>query len=547
MKLRLATRGSALAWTQSGLVADSLRALGHEVELVRITTHGDVSTAPLASLGGAGVFVGAVRAAVLAGEAELAVHSFKDLPTAAADGLCLGAVPPREDPADALCSRSGSPLADLPDGALVGTGSPRRAAQLLARRPDLRIVDIRGNVETRLARIEQDLDAVVLAAAGLRRLGLAARISETFDPDDFLPAPAQGALAVECRSDAPAALLDALLELDDPATRMAALAEREVLAGLQAGCAAPVAAHALVVDGRLTLAATVVSLDGSRRLTERAVGEPNGAAAIRLGATVSERLLAAGAGELVDLAASKPRPLAGRRILVPERLPVGTADALAAAGAEVVVAAFTKLAPLPVDALVASLTESWDWLVVTSANTVRILAGQGVDLTARLAGVKVAAVGPGTASALIAAGIRPELVAHPGGGAALAAAFPSGSGRVLLPGAETSSVEPCAGLAAKGWTVRSVAVYRTVPAELPAEVVEEWPRFDAFIVTAGSVARAAMAACGRPAPSVIAIGEPAAAAARAAGLEIVAVASAPTSDALATAVHDAITGAPSRL
>ncbi len=274
MKLRLATRGSVLAWTQSGHVADALRARGHEVELVRITTKGDVSDAPLASLGGAGVFVGAVRAAVLAGDCDLAVHSFKDLPTAAAPGLQLGAVPPREDPADALCARDGLTLAGLPEGARVGTGSPRRAAQLLAARPDLAIIEIRGNVETRLRRAGEDLDAVVLAAAGLRRLGLAGRITELFDVSTFLPAPAQGALAVECRSDAPAELLAALSDLDDPATRLAALAERAVLARLEAGCAAPVAAHARMVAGRLRLTATVVALDGSRRVSEQASGEP---------------------------------------------------------------------------------------------------------------------------------------------------------------------------------------------------------------------------------------------------------------------------------
>ncbi|NLI85116.1 MAG: hydroxymethylbilane synthase [Propionibacterium sp.] len=252
MKLRLATRGSKLAWAQSGMVADLLRMHGHEVELVRVTTHGDVTTAPLASLGGSGVFVGAVRAAVLAGEADLAVHSFKDLPTEPNADFMLAAVPEREDLADALCARDGLSLAGLPAGARVGTGSPRRAAQLLLRRPDLEPVAIRGNVETRLSRVGADLDAVLLAAAGLRRLGLAAAITERLDPSWFLPAPAQGALALECRADASPELRAALAEVDDPASRAAALAERAVLLRLQAGCAAPVAAHAVVADGRST-------------------------------------------------------------------------------------------------------------------------------------------------------------------------------------------------------------------------------------------------------------------------------------------------------
>lgn len=541
MKLRLATRGSALAWTQSGHVADALRARGHEVELVRITTKGDVSDAPLASLGGAGVFVGAVRAAVLSGDCDLAVHSFKDLPTVAAPGLQLGAVPPREDPADALCCRDGLTLADLPEGAKVGTGSPRRAAQLLGLRPDLTVVEIRGNVETRLRRTTEDLDAVVLAAAGLRRLGLADRITELFDVATFLPAPAQGALAVECREDAPAALLEALSDLDDPATRLAALAERAVLARLEAGCAAPVAAHAQVVDGRLRLTATVVALDGSRRISEQASGEPAGAAAEALGELVADRLLAAGAATLAELGAAKPLPLTGRRILLPERCPAGTADVLATAGAAVVQSTFTTQRALPTTELEAALAEGCNWLVVTSANTVTVLGEQGFDLAAHLpARALVAAVGTATASALSHAGITVDLVADPAGGAALASAFPAGSGRVLLPGAEESSPEPAAGLTAKGWAVRRVPVYRTVVAPQPSDVVSEWPRFDAFVVTAGSVARAAVEAGGLPGPKVVAIGEAAAAAARAAGLDVVAVADRPDAGGIAGAVIAAL-------
>lgn len=539
MNLRLATRGSSLAWTQSGLVADSLRALGHQVELVRITTAGDVSDAPLASLGGAGVFVGAVRSAVLTGDCDLAVHSFKDLPTAPAPGLLLGAVPRREDPADALCARDGLRLAALPPRALVGTGSPRRAAQLLALRPDLTIVEIRGNVETRLKRAGADLDAVVLAAAGLRRLGLADRITELFEVESFLPAPAQGALAVECSSGASAELLAALAQLDDPETRLAALAERAVLARLEAGCAAPVAAHARMIDDRLALQATVVSLDGSRRVSRAAVAEATGTAATELGAEVADRLLAAGAGSLAELGATKPKPLAGRRILVPDRSPEGTAAALEAAGATVVQAAFTSYRRLPTAQLEHALDEDWDWVVLTSANTVATLAG--FDLAGRLpVGTRVAAVGPATATALAGAGITADLVARPGGGAALVAAFGAGPGRVLIPGAELVSAEPASGLTAKGWTVRTVAVYRTVPCVLPPEVVTGWPAFDAFVVTAGSVARAAVESAALPGPAVVAIGASAAAAAGAAGLRVVAVADRPDAGGLVEAVLAAL-------
>ena len=536
MRLRLATRGSALAWTQSGLVADALRALGHEVELVRVTTKGDVSDAPLASLGGSGVFVGAVRAAVLSGECHLAVHSFKDLPTAVAPGLQLAAVPKRENPADALCARDGLRLAELPAGAAVGTGSPRRAAQLLALRPDLRIVEIRGNVETRLARAGSDLDAVVLAAAGLHRLGLADHITELFDVARFLPAPAQGALAVECRADAPD-VRAALAELDDPGTRLAALAERGVLAGLEAGCAAPVAAHATIVNGRLVLAASVIALDGSRQLNENATSEPTEAAATDLGSVVAGQLLTAGAGALVDLGAAKAKPLAGRRILLPERSPAGTAEALVAAGATVVRSSFTVPEPLPLAELEAALTASWDWLVVTSATTLTVLDGEGFDLAGRLPDrVLVAAVGPATASALGRAGIAVDLVADPGGGAALATAFPTGSGRILLPGAEDQSAQPAAGLSAKGWSVHPVAVYRTVDCPQPREVTAEWHTFDAFVVTAGSVARAAVAAAGLPGPQVVAIGAAAATAAQGAGLDVSGVADHPDAAGLVGAL-----------
>ncbi|MCW2501230.1 MAG: porphobilinogen deaminase, partial [Frankiales bacterium] len=198
--LRLGTRASALALTQSGHVADALRALGHDVELVHITTHGDTSSAAIAQLGGTGVFVTALRDALLAGEVDLAVHSYKDLPTAPADGLVIAAVPPRQDARDALVARDGLTLGELPTGARVGTGSPRRTAQLRALGMGLEVVPVRGNVDTRIGRVAPgDLDAVVLARAGLARLGRLDEVTETLDPLQVLPAPAQGALAVECR------------------------------------------------------------------------------------------------------------------------------------------------------------------------------------------------------------------------------------------------------------------------------------------------------------------------------------------------------------
>lgn len=540
MRLRLATRGSKLAWGQSEIVADALRAHGHQVELVKITTFGDVTTAPLASLGGTGVFVGAVRAAVLSGDCDFAVHSFKDLPTAPTDGLLLAAVPPREDPADALCSADGRKLADLPTGARVGTGSPRRAAQLLSARPDLVTVEIRGNVETRLARAGADLDAVLLAAAGLARLGLTDRICDRFDPEAFLPAPSQGALAIECRGDAPE-VLAALGVLDDPPTRLAAAAERAVLAGLQAGCAAPVGAHALLAEDRLQLTATVIAVDGTRRITERAeVDKPDQRAAETLGGLVAKRLLAAGAAELVRLSAAKPSPLTGRRLLLPSRCPAELIEALTQAGAHLTQAEFTRQEPLPVAELEAAIRDGYDWLVISSAATLNSLAAEGFSLADHhRSGARIATVGPATAQAIRAAGLEPDLVAYPGSGAALVTAFEEGPGTVLMPGAVVASVEPAAGLTSKGWTVRSVPVYQTVGVEVPEQVIAAWSAHDALIATAGSMVRC-VAALGLPALKVIAIGEPSAEAAASAGMEVIGVATTPDAPGLLEAVLTAL-------
>lgn len=244
--LRIGTRASALARTQTDLVAT---ALGVPTEIVPIVTAGDRSNAALTQIGGTGVFVSALRTALIAGEIDVAVHSFKDLPTAPAIGIALAAVPPREDPRDALVARDGLTLGELPPGARVGTGSPRRAAQLNALGLGIEIVGLRGNVDTRLAKVaDGSLDAVVLAYAGLRRLGRAGEVTEVLDPIQVLPAPAQGALAIECRADDDGALA-VLAALDDPDSRAAVLAERALLAGLEAGCSAPVGALAVVAEG----------------------------------------------------------------------------------------------------------------------------------------------------------------------------------------------------------------------------------------------------------------------------------------------------------
>ncbi len=302
--LRIGTRGSTLALTQSGQVGSALLAAAGagSMELVRIRTEGDVNAGPLATIGGTGVFVTAVREALLAGRVDLVVHSFKDLPTAAVPGIELAAVPCRESPSDAVCARDGRRLAELPIGARIGTGSPRRTAQLRWLRRDLQVVAIRGNVETRLATVSSgDLDAVMLAAAGLHRLGRQEAITEEFDPIDFLPAPAQGALAVETRAGEDLWFAGALTVLDDAASRWAAIAERAVLAGLEAGCSSPVSAFGTVTDGRLSLAAQVTTPDGTRMLRrDRAAPVADDAAAAAAGTQLAGELLAGGAAELMS-------------------------------------------------------------------------------------------------------------------------------------------------------------------------------------------------------------------------------------------------------
>ena len=301
--LRLGTRASALATTQSGHVADLVRErLGREVELVEVATEGDVNRAPLASMGGTGVFVSALRDALLDGRVDLAVHSLKDLPTYPADGIALPAVPPREDPRDVVVARDGLTLGELPAGSRVGTGSPRRVSQLAALGLGLELQGIRGNVDTRIRKVrEGEVDAVVLARAGLARLDRLDEATEVLDPLQMLPAPGQGALAIECRS-ADADLVELLGRLDDPATRAAVTAERAVLATLEAGCSAPLGALAEVVEGEdgeeLWLRAVALSTDGA--LTVRMSASGPVADAAGLGTRLASEMLAEGAADLME-------------------------------------------------------------------------------------------------------------------------------------------------------------------------------------------------------------------------------------------------------
>jgi hydroxymethylbilane synthase len=318
MLIRLGTRQSPLALWQAEYVSGELRARGHEVQLVKIITSGDVSTTPLGQSGGQGVFTKEIQRALLDGRCDLAVHSLKDLPTELIPELHLAAVPIREDASDCLVSNRVL-FADLPIGATVGTGSPRRKAQLLHVRADLRVMDIRGNVDTRLRKqSEGQYDAILLAYAGMHRLKLNDHITEKLSTDLMLPAVGQAALGLETRS-GDEQTIQAIQSLDHPATHLAILAERSLLRSMRAGCLAPLAAHSMLVaipsstSHRLTLRAKVFSTDGSKVVSafkeiaidssgQNALTEPLRLAAQHLGEATAELLKAQGAAELIEQA-----------------------------------------------------------------------------------------------------------------------------------------------------------------------------------------------------------------------------------------------------
>lgn len=291
---KIGTRGSHLATTQTGHVRDALGEHGHPAELQIVTTQGDLSQAPVERIG-VGVFTSALRDALFHGEVDIAVHSFKDLPTAEEPRAHM-IIPTREDSREALIARDGLTLAELPEGARVGTSAPRRVSQLKAVRPDLDIRPLRGNIERRMSYVEDgELDAIILAYAGLVRGGYGDRATEVFSPEVFMPAPAQGALAVECRFD-DAVAREAIDTLIDASATAESTAERAVLARLEAGCTAPVAASAVFDGSGVTLRAGVFALDGSRQLVE----EAQGADPAELGRKVAEVLLERGAADLME-------------------------------------------------------------------------------------------------------------------------------------------------------------------------------------------------------------------------------------------------------
>ncbi|MDO5677412.1 MAG: hydroxymethylbilane synthase [Propionibacteriaceae bacterium] len=537
MRLRLGTRGSALAVAQSEMVADALRARGHEVELVRIRTGGDVERGSLTRVGGVGVFAAELRVALLDGVCDFAVHSLKDLPTAPVPGLMIAAIPERADARDALCARDGLTFDQLEPGAQVGTGSPRRVAQLRALRPDLRYVDIRGNVGTRLARVAGgDLSAVVLAAAGLERLGMTEHITDHLD---ILPAPGQGALALECRA-ADREIAIELGALDHAPTRLAVEAEREVLAALGGGCAAPIAAHGR--NGELE--AGVFALDGGA--SARVAVPLSGAA----GSAAAGELLQLGAAEVADLGETRPSRLAelhddsslwggssvlaGLRVLVP-RVDAGSlVGSLRSAGAEVVAEPVQRRVTLQPGG---SLSGA-DWVALTSPATVDVLAELGLEIPE---GARVAAVGEATAEAARQRGISVDLIpVGPSSAATLVEAWPDGIGRVVVPGSALSSNVLADGLRAKGYDVHLIPVYTMEPLpDVPEKLAEEYRQglFDAVVILSGSMARAVDSLLGWPEGiRVVAFGPPSAAALRALGVEVAAEAATQDAEGLIRAI-----------
>tara|TARA_B100000945_G_scaffold266885_1_gene226805 strand:- start:3016 stop:3975 length:960 start_codon:yes stop_codon:yes gene_type:complete len=305
-KLRLGTRASALALWQSNSVAAQLRELGFDVELIKISTQGDVRSGPIGAIGSQGVFTKEIQRALLEDEVDFAVHSLKDLPTENIPGLCLSSVPPRECVGDVLVSNSISSFEKIPQGALIGTGSMRRKAQLLNQRPDLKIEDIRGNVDTRLQKLDDgEYQAIILAESGLKRLGLVERITHVIDRSVMIPAVGQGALGIECRED-DRQVREILGNLNDAESFISVTAERAMLRSLRAGCLAPVGAFGQIVDDNLQLQGVVLSDTGDQRVDAQAEvalvdlsesGQMDVADA--LGRTVAEDLISQGATELI--------------------------------------------------------------------------------------------------------------------------------------------------------------------------------------------------------------------------------------------------------
>lgn len=477
-RLRFGTRGSGLALAQTDRVMAvfATRYPGVTLERIVIRTDGDIDkTSPLSAIGGRGVFTSALEEALRRETIDAAVHSAKDLPSEIAADLELIAFPERADPRDVLVSRHGAGLAQLPERPVIGTSSRRRAVQVLAVRPDARIVDLRGNVDTRLRKaLETELDGVILAAAGVERMGWAERITEYLPLDRFIPSPGQGALAVETRRDAGSPVLQ-LAALDDPSVSSLVRVERAFLRGIGGGCTTPVGANAVLESGRIRLRCMLASEDGARIVwADELLGLADAETAA---AELARRLL----GEIGPLFGSRiahdrTLPLAGLKILVtrPRDQADELMDALRRAGAEPVSAPTIRIAPASdpaaLDEAVRRLVGgAFEWVVFTSANAVDAV-GDCIEEIGDGAGIaeqcKVAAVGAATAARLTARGIRVDVVPDQFDGAAVLATLRSvgvDGARVLLPFGNLAGTELEDGLRTAGAEVERIEAYRTVP------------------------------------------------------------------------------------
>ena len=465
--LTIGSRGSQLALWQAHYIEGRLQSLGVETRLVIIKTTGDkITDVPLAQVGGKGLFTKEIEEALLDGRIDLAVHSLKDLPTVLPDGLAVAAIPERELPFDALV---GVPLARLKPGAHVGTSSLRRAAQLKLARPDLVIENIRGNLDTRLRKLDEGrYDAIVLAAAGLRRLGWGDRIAELLAPDLMCPAVGQGALAIETLAASEA--FEICRQLDHEPTRIAVSAERAVLAALGGGCQVPIGAHAEIVGDRVRLRALIAHPAGSDVVT--LVEEDARENAEALGRDLARRLLEGKGREFLRAAYGEALPLAGKRVVVTRAADQAgsLSDALRRMGAQVVELPVVAFAPPEdwsgVDAATASL-EKYDWLVFTSANGVRAFFERAKQTGASLDNIRarVCAVGPATAAAAENHGLAVHLMPHDFVGEALAEALSEqgiAGQRILWVRAAIARDSVPEVLRKAGAEVDSVAAYRTI-------------------------------------------------------------------------------------
>jgi hydroxymethylbilane synthase len=506
----IGTRNSALARRQTTRVVDLLTEAwpGLSCEVRPIITQGDrtqQSGEPLPEIGGKGLFTAELEQRLRDGGVDLAVHSLKDLPTEEPQDVVIGAVCRREDARDCVVSRDGLALERLPAGAVVGTSSLRRAAQLRALRPDLEVRSIRGNVDTRIRKVRDgEFDAAVLAAAGVLRLELESDVTEWLPPESILPAPGQGALAVQCRA-GDERVLELLSAIDDPDARATTSAERTFLRALGGGCAAPVGAYAEIASGnvvpeprdsrgdgaqgvRVRMNGLVLSPDGHEIVRVEGEGAPD-----EVGERLAREALAAGADRILE-AIRAGQPLRGRRVAVtrPRTQAHGLVDALRGLGAEVVVVPLIEIVSLEETEDPASVSDldPYDWLVLTSANGVAALSKMP-GATRLLSDVRIAAVGPATASAIRNLGVEPAFVPDRFAADEIVVGLGELEGtRVLLLQSDISSRELESELHARGARVDVISAYRTVAVE-PLEVeLEELSRgVDAVVLASGSAAR----------------------------------------------------------